>query len=73
MKTSRIDEYRISLETKTGFQIGSFEKDVDGYYYYWPGDENRGSYSDCTLRKIADMLQELNKEWNETVEREIGH
>jgi hypothetical protein len=73
MKTRRITEHRINLETEQGFPIGEFERDVDGYFYYWPAIENRGSYSNFTLRKIAEMLDDLNKEWNETVARELTH
>jgi len=39
----------------------------DGYYDFWP--ELRGGYWDSySLRAIADMLDELNKDWHDSVQ-----
>lgn len=37
----------------------------DGYRYYYP--TKRGALSASTLRDIADILDGLNKDWNEQV------
>lgn len=45
-------------------------KDVDGYFYYW--SSATGSMSAHLLREIAAHLDELNKPWDEVVERELN-
>lgn len=39
----------------------------DGYYYFFP-ERNVGAISSHELRILADILDDMNKEWNETVE-----
>lgn len=41
--------------------------DVDGYFYYWV--EGRGSLSAASLREIADHLDQINKPWDEQVNK----
>lgn len=43
-------------------------QDVDGYYYFWPSDGG-GYFSEFALRVIADHLKELNKPWENEIER----
>ena len=52
--------------------IGEFIKDVDGYYYYWPNPDLRGSWNSNSLRVIADKLDEVNKEWDNHIIKELG-
>lgn len=52
--------------------IGEFIKDVDGYYYYWPNPDLRGSWNSNALRVIADKLDEVNKEWDNHIIKELG-
>lgn len=47
--------------------VGDIVKDVDGYFYWWPLRTNYGSWPAYALRMIADKLDELNKEWDESV------
>jgi hypothetical protein len=48
--------------------IGSFVRDVDGFFYYSPNSEG-GIWAEYELREIADKLKEMNKAWNEEIER----
>ena len=43
----------------------------DGYCHYLPKG-NRGHLDAHHLRIIADLLDEMNKEWNEIIEREFS-
>ena len=52
----------------TGTFLGTFQKDMDGYFKYWPPLRN-GYWSAHVLRAIADKLDELNKEWDDEVRR----
>lgn len=45
--------------------IGTFERDVDGYYNFW--SDGDGSWSDYTLIELGTKLKELNKDWNEQI------
>jgi hypothetical protein len=50
-----------------GKYLGKASLDVDGMYYYWPCEKLSGSWSSYSLREIADRLDELNKEYEESV------
>jgi hypothetical protein len=43
----------------------------DGYKYYWV--KGKGALSASQLRAIADMLDELNKDWNDKVNEYFAH
>lgn len=43
----------------------------DGYRVWWP-DKVGGYLNSDTLRLMADTLDELNKEWNDQVEKDVG-
>ena len=45
-------------------------QDVDGFYYYDP-PLHCGCFQSHTLREIADKLDEMNKVWNEQIEKEL--
>jgi hypothetical protein len=49
--------------------IGDMFPDVDGFYYFWPIKEG-GSWSEYSLRLLADKLKELNKEWKEIIQND---
>ena len=46
-------------------KIGSFQLDSDGGYYFWEADDFLGGWSSHNLKKIADLLEEVNKEFEE--------
>lgn len=41
----------------------------DGYYYWFP--RRNGGLSAATLRGIADIVDEMNRKWDEEVDREL--
>ena len=60
-----INEFIKELYTEKGKVLGTFEMDVDGYFYFWRNEKLTGCDSSYVLRSIADKLDEVNKEWNE--------
>jgi hypothetical protein len=50
-----------------GAHVGEVGHLEDGYYYFWVATAG-GAWGPGELRIIADMLDELNKDWNKTVE-----
>ena len=71
MKTKRINDSHISLQTNQDFPIGMFARMEDGFFYFYPSSGNLGFYPEHHLREIADMLKELNQEHNE--DRKLTH
>ena len=53
-------------------KIGSFIIQDDGYYGYYP-NELSGYWSSYALRLVADELDQINKEWDEQVKKDIGN
>ena len=56
---------------KTGMsskQIGTFEMDVDGFYYFW--NNNDGCWSEYSLRLVSDALEQINKPWREHIQND---
>jgi hypothetical protein len=39
----------------------------DGFAYFWPPDRG-GAYTSAHLRAVADLLDEMNAAWQETVD-----
>jgi hypothetical protein len=48
-------------------EIGTFELDVDGHYYFWDNPKVSGSWSSYPLRLIADELDKVNKPFDDSV------
>lgn len=48
-------------------RIGSFEMDVDGYFYFWDESVVSGSWTAYSLRLIADELDKINKPYDDKV------
>lgn|SRR3990167_8527301 len=56
------------------FPLGSIDKDVDGYYYFIFNEMKYRANSMWTsyiLHAIADMLDEVNKDWDEQVRKDM--
>ena len=51
--------------------LGDALMDVDGYYYFWFEEGKSGAWSDYGLKAIADKLQELNKDWNDKINKDF--
>jgi hypothetical protein len=51
--------------------VGDLIMDVDGHFYFWPEDNN-GAWSSYHLRELADKMDEINKQWDEQVEKQLN-
>jgi hypothetical protein len=54
--------------TGGGKEIGSFQLDSDGSYYFWENGEVSGYWGAHTLREIADLLDKVNKKFDDEVD-----
>lgn len=52
--------------------IGEFLKDVDGFYLYYPVEENYGGWNQSSLQALADTITELNQPWEEQIESQLN-
>jgi len=67
----QVNQQKYIVRTNNGKFIGEFIMDVDGYFYFW-AENNLGAWPSYLLRDIADKMDELNKSWNEQVEKELN-
>lgn len=61
--------YIIKASKDAKIIIGDFVKDVDGYFYFFIYDYNGGSFSSELLKELSKKLDEINKPWNDIVEK----
>lgn len=54
-------------------ELGSAVTLEDGYYHFLPFKGNSGYWSSYALRLVAGKLDEMNKEWDEQVKKELGN
>ena len=66
-----INVYLRELYTEKGKVLGTFEMDVDGYFYFWRNEKLTGCDSSNILRGIADKLDEVNEEWDERLKNNL--
>lgn len=50
----------LAVTTDTGVIVGKFVLEVDGYYYFLPGSNNTGLFSEEILAEIVSLLRDLN-------------
>ena len=62
----------ISSQNKPGVSLGDLIMAEDGYFYFFPEETPGCAWSNWMLQGILDKLNELNKDWDATVAREIG-
>lgn len=55
-----------TLRYVNGVNCGKIIKEVDGYYVWYPKQDG-GCWESAFLRKIADLLDGLNKEWDDQI------
>jgi len=48
-------------------EIGSFQLDIDGSYYFWNNSELTGCWTGNNLREIAQLLDDVNEPFNKQV------
>ena len=63
------DGRNYQMHWNDSIQIGKAVIDVDGYYYFLPNVNGGGLWQAHVLKKIAEVLDNLNKEWNDQVEK----
>lgn len=51
--------------------LGTVAMDVDGYYYLWEMAES-SYFAAPVLRALADKLDEINKPWDDQVNKELS-
>ena len=58
--------YRLFADN--GKDIGSFQLDSDGFYYFWQDEDLVGCWTAHNLREIADELDKVNKPYRNSIE-----
>lgn len=56
---------------KNGVMVGRLELGDDGYFAYWP-IFRPGYWPSEFLRELSDTLDDLNKEWDAQVKKDLG-
>lgn len=69
INTQEITKGRYKVFFNTNY-LGDLVMDVDGYFYYWPSIE-KGAWSSYSMRMIADKMDELNKPWDDYIEKNL--
>ena len=70
----QIDQRQYIVRANIDFpqrEVGSLVMDVDGHFYFWPVDNN-GAWASYHLRELADKMDEINKSWDEQVEKDLN-
>lgn len=70
MNLKRFNKNRYVITNNSGYRLGELYREVDGFFMFWP-ECVTGSYTEQFLREVADKLRDLNKKWNETIEKEM--
>lgn len=52
--------------------LGEIEQGDDGYYHFWPRRDRVGYWDTDFLRKLADVIDELNKVWDNQVKEALS-
>lgn len=67
MKVIQLNKsYRLFADN--GKDIGSFQLDSDGFYYFWQDEDLVGCWTAHNLREIADELDKINKPYRNLIE-----
>ena len=71
LQVEDVNEFIKELCTERGRVLGTFERDVVGYFYFWRNEKLTGCDSSYVLRGIADKLDEVNKEWDKHLKNNL--
>ena len=66
IRLEKIDK-SYSVQTITGKEIGTFQLDSNGSYYFWQNKDLNGCWSAYTLIEVADKLDEVNKSFDDNI------
>jgi len=50
-----------------GVDLGALVKEVDGFYVWYPNRKQYGFWSAYVLRDLADILDDLNKDYEKEI------
>jgi hypothetical protein len=63
----------INVSYTNGMHMGEMIMAEDGYFVWFPITPGRGGFIEAwVLRELADKLDDVNREWDEKVRRELG-
>ena len=58
------------VDHDNGICVGEITREPDGFFYFWFSYPMRGCWPAYSLKEIADKLEELNKEWSDTINKD---
>ena len=58
----------LDVAPPAGVSFGTFEREPDGLYYYWPS-EDCGCFAPHVLMDIASILSSANRAWYDEIDR----
>ena len=61
----------VKILTNGQSKIGEFITDVDGYWVYYPEPECGGYYNEWFLKKLLQVLENMNRDWDEQVKKDL--
>jgi hypothetical protein len=67
MKLKKLNNSYLLL-TEVDKELGSFQLDIDGSYYFYHNQELTGCWTGNNLRDIADKLDEVNRPFDDEVD-----
>ena len=66
MKIEKLNQsYKVLADNNK--EIGSFQLDDNGLYYFWIKDETTGAWTAQNLKEIAQLLDDINQPFNKQV------
>jgi len=68
-ETSNSGERYYKVHYINGVYLGDFIRDVDGYYKFF-SEMGGGYWAGYVLRAIADIEDEINKEWDDIIQND---
>lgn len=69
IKCGEFPSYTVKFNTVL---LGSLRTVEDGFYYWFPTEFEGSCVAAWVIRDISNKLDELNKEWNEIIEKEFS-
>lgn len=70
IKLTKLSNDQYSVNLSNGKFIGYFERDVDGYFYWWPDlKEKDGCWSYQNIIEIAEKLKSLNMPYEKELDK----
>ena len=71
MTFNKINDQKYQVIYDNGVYIGDLLVEVDGFFVYYP-IQNGGAWESHVMRAIADKLDELNKPWQQQIDKHFN-